>query len=104
MTGSFYDFLVNPDHHAQPGHAKLFSRLFGIDRTNAEQLRVALLSAARNLDVESTRLMSFGTMHKICFPMAGVRRTHRIISVWIIRRGEEHPRLVTAYPEKQRHA
>lgn len=94
-----YGFLVNPDHPAQPGHAELFDRLLGIDSDSAERLRDALLTAARESEAAPGSPSPHGQKFEVRFSMAGRRGTYIILSVWIIERGADAPRLVTAFVE-----
>ena len=95
-----YGFLVNPEHPEQPGHAELFRRLLGIDRDNAEELRSALLCAAREAPAVPTQRNQYGEKYEVVFPMRGKRGTYRIISVWLVNTDGGPPRLITAFPEK----
>jgi hypothetical protein len=92
-----YGFLVNRDHPRQAGHAELFFRLLGIDESNAENLRTALLDAARKLDAVPGQPSDFGVKYEIRFEMTSPRGVFTILSIWMIRSGEDSPRLVTAY-------
>ena len=94
-----YEFLVNREHPRQAGHAELFSRLLDVDASNAETLRSALLEAAAVADAEPAEASEFGSEYVVRFSMTGSRGSFIILSVWIIRRDELIPRLVTAFPE-----
>jgi hypothetical protein len=92
-----YDFLVNRRHPRQAGHAELFHRLLGINESNAEMLRQSLLDAAASKDAVPGKPSQYGSKHEIRFEMTGDRGTFSILSVWINRRGEDIPWLVTAF-------
>ncbi|MEX0774324.1 MAG: DUF6883 domain-containing protein [Phycisphaeraceae bacterium] len=94
-----YGFLVNLRHPRQAGHARLFKDLLSIDASNAGLLRQALLDGARDGEAVPGKFSQWGRKYEIRFQMLGLRRWYTILSVWIIRRDELVPRLVTAYPE-----
>ena len=92
-------FVLNPDHPHGFGHAHLFDVLLGINRVNVGELRQHLLLAAEQGDATPGKPSDFGTKYEIRSEMTGPRGTHIILSVWMIRTGENDPRLVTAYVE-----
>lgn len=94
-----YGYPVNVDHPTSSGHAELFARLLGIDRSNAESLRTALLTAAANAEATPGTLSPHGDKYEVRFDMTGTRRSYTILSVWIIEHGSEIHRLVTAFVE-----
>jgi len=94
-----YRFLVNRQHPRQAGHAELFHRLLGIDESNAELLRSALLKAASGGEVDSVVVTPYGPKYRIRFSMSGQRGTFVILSVWMIREETGYPSLVTAFVE-----
>lgn len=92
-------FILNPDHEYGSTHAQLFRALLGIDQSNAEDLRTALLGAAAHAEARPGRVSEFGVKYEIRFPMTGIRGTYIIVSVWMIDNGQSIPRLVTAFVE-----
>src|SRR5688500_7365694 len=93
------DYLLNEQHETQPGHAELFRRLLDIGPENAEDLRSALLDAAATMDATPGSPSPHGSKYEVRFEMTGPRKTYTILSVWIIARGKDYPRLVTAFIE-----
>ena len=94
-----FGFLLNTGHDEQAGHAVLFARLLGIDGSNAEVLRSALLSAAATGDATLGKRSPYGQKYEIRFSMTGPRGSFTILSIWMISRGGTTPRLVTAFVE-----
>jgi hypothetical protein len=92
-------FLLNPDHEHGSSHARLFRALLGIDRSNAEQLRAALLAAAAQEEATPGRRSDFGQKYEVRFRMTGPRGTYIMLSVWMVETGQSIPRLVTAFVE-----
>lgn len=91
------EFLLNVNHPEQPGHAVLFHELLGIGPENAETLRSALLRAAAEEPATPGRQSPYGDKYEIRFRMTGPRGAYTLLSVWIIERGADVPRLVTAF-------
>jgi hypothetical protein len=76
----------------------VFASVLGITLANARVLRNALLDAAASSDhVESKGDNSFGTVYVLRFPLATAQGTATVLSAWIIRHGEDFPRLTTCY-------
>ena len=96
-----YGYLLNLKHTDGGSHTYLFKTLLGIDRSNGELLRHALLDTAANDPATPGQPSRFGTKYEVRFPMHGPRGTYTVLSVWIIDEGADVPRIVTAYIEKQ---
>ena len=94
-----FGYLLNEEHPTNPGHAELFRILLGIEGSNAEPLRIALLTAAANEDATPGDFSPFGEKFEIRFAMTGLKGTYTILSVWIIADDRTEPRLVTAFIE-----
>jgi hypothetical protein len=92
-----FDYLLNLNHPVGGPHAKLFELLFGINRGNAEELRTALLIAAREGEAMPGKPSPFGDKYEVRFQMTGKRKAHTVLSVWIVLTGSRVPHLVTAY-------
>src|SRR4051812_24007578 len=84
-----FDYVLNLDHPVGGPHAHIFEHLFGINRGNGEQLRSALLKAAREEEATAGKASAFGQKFEVRFEMTGRRRRHTVLSVWIILRGGE---------------
>jgi len=75
--------------------ALLFQNILGITGDNAQVLLDALRQAAVNADAVVGKQDRFGQRYIIDFPFGGPAGTATIRSGWIIRTGEDVPRLVT---------
>ena len=74
-------------------------RVLGITLANADVLRRALLDAAANSDrVEPRGNNGFGEVYVLRFALATTKGTATVLSAWIIRYGEDFPRLITCHP------
>jgi hypothetical protein len=92
------DYVLNPKHRHGCHKARVFQSSLGITRENQQRLADALRKAA----VDSTAVMplgdqGFGETFEIRFPLATDKGQATVLSAWIIRRGEDFPRLVTCF-------
>lgn len=92
------DYLLSPEHPVGRAKARFFAEL-GFDRENWGALQAALLSLAQSEAASREEETSFGQKYVVRGNIrgpAGVAAT--VVTVWIVLREEEVPRLVTAYP------
>ncbi len=91
------DYCLNPAHPRGRHKARMFAAVLGITPDKAEDLRDALLLAARTQDCRLVERDSHGARYVIESPVAGPRGSGRVRSLWIVRTGESFPRLVSCY-------
>jgi hypothetical protein len=96
--GKLGRYLLSETHPVGKAKARFF-REAGFDESAVETLVQGLLQIARTQEVVGT----FATVHGQKFVLEGELeapsgRRLRVRTVWIIDRGQERPRLVTAYP------
>jgi hypothetical protein len=92
------DYLLNPLHPQGKHKAELFGSVLGVTLANAEVLRAALLEAASDSDAAVSRGDNgFGEVYVLRFPFATAKATATLLTAWIIRHGEDVPRLITCY-------
>jgi hypothetical protein len=92
------DYVLNPGHREGRHKARVFESVLGITLANSETLRQAILSAAAGSDeVEARGDNGHGEIFVLRFPLETERGPAMILSVWIVRYGEDFPRLVTCY-------
>ena len=81
--------------------AQFFHRM-GFRKERAEELRNALLEVARTGEVHSVVSTPYGTKYivdgELLTPLG---RRVNVRTVWIVERGEDIPRFVTAYPREE---
>ena len=91
------DYLLNPAHPDNGGKAQFFTSL-GFHREDWEMLR-AFRQLAGNDEVTQSLETAHGTKYVV---EGGIEtpggKTPRVRPVWIVDRGRNCPRLVTAYP------
>lgn len=76
----------------------MFQSVLGITVDNADVLQRALLEAAETSDQAEARGDSgFGDVYVLRFSMRTRVGTGAVLSVWIVRHGEDFPRLATCY-------
>lgn len=94
------DYLLNLEHKDGGPKANFFFK-FGFTQDNIEPFRASLLNHAINREIETYREDEFGeTYTLVCSFETPDLRNPCIKSVWIVNKGEDCPRLVTAYPAK----
>jgi hypothetical protein len=92
------DYVLNPRHREGRHKARVFESVLGITLANREVLRQAILSAAENSEnAEPRGNNGHGEVYILRFPMETQRGRATVLTVWIIRDGEDFPRLVTCY-------
>jgi hypothetical protein len=91
-------YLLSSSHHAGRSKAEYFSR-FGFSVDSWKVLAEALIRHAGGHDVEKVEDTPFGTRYTIRGSLdTPDERNPTIMVVWFIAKGEDIPRLVTAYP------
>lgn len=92
------DYTLNPLHRDGRHKARVFESALGITLENAEVLRAALRQAAANSDAALAKGdRGFGETFVLRFPLTTNKGTATVLSAWIIRHGEDFPRLATCY-------
>ena len=97
------DYLLNEAHPDNGGKARFFA-LLGFSREDPERLMKALREVAEHGVVASSAESAHGQKYVVDGWLSGHTQESRrwsIRTVWIIDRGAETPRLVTAYPGKE---
>lgn len=91
------DYCLSSEHPRGRHKARVFAAACGLTADDAEQLAAALLDAVRTCDATPAEEDSYGRRYVIEFTMRGPRGQATIGSSWIVRRGEDFPRLATCY-------
>jgi hypothetical protein len=90
-------YSLDPEHEEGRHKAHLFDSLVGINRENAKLLLDAIQNAAVSGEAIVGKLDKYGQRYLIDFAFAGPGGTARLRSAWIVRSGEDFPRLVACY-------
>jgi len=91
------DYSLNPRHPEGKHKARVFSAALGLTERDANRLREELLRVARELDCEPGRHTEHGQRYLMDFTLVFRGKSARLRSAWIVRKGEEFPRLTTCY-------
>ena len=91
------DYCLSTTHPRGRHKARVFSRKLGFTNADAEQLRSALLAAATHMDATLGRQDDYGARYVLDFTMVGPGGAGIIRSHWIVRRGEDFPRLTSCH-------
>lgn len=98
LDAKIREYVLNPLHHEGKHKAYMFESVLGINLDNAHILRSMLLNAAAFSDeVEARGDNGFGAVYVLRFPVTTTKGTATVLSAWIIRHGEDFPRLTTCY-------
>lgn len=89
-------YCLNPHHPRGRNKARVFASV-GIYPADAEMLREALLAAARTAEARTGISNPYGHRYIVAFDLVRPARTVRIRSTWILRFGEDSPRLTSCY-------
>ena len=90
-------YSLNPNHADGRHKARVFKSALNLDISNIAELKAALLEAVKIYDATPDKRNQYGQKYVINFPMNHINKTATIHSVWIVKNGENFPRLVTCY-------
>jgi hypothetical protein len=90
-------YCLSPEHPRGRHKARVFQFVLGMTAVHAEDLRSALMDAARNEEAAPGASDQYGTRYTIDFELRRGERTANIRSCWIVGSGGSTPRFVTCY-------
>ncbi len=90
------EYCLNSQHPRGRNKARVFASV-GIRSDDAEALRTALSAAARDAEARLGVVNPYGQRYVVDFDFVRQDRTIRIRSTWIVRSGEDLPRLTSCY-------
>ena len=90
------DYCLSRQHEHGKHKARVFAASLGIGAADAGWLRERLLEAA-SLDAQPGLSNQFGELYVIDFELRTPKGAALIRSGWIVRTGEDFPRLTTCY-------
>ena len=93
----FTEYLLNPEHPTGRHKARVFKAALGLTVEDAEFLRHAAHSAAITRDAVRQQPTEYGERYVIDFEMTTERGTAKVRTAWIIREGEDFPRLTSCF-------
>ncbi len=90
--------MLNPRHREGRHKARLFESALGIMLTNTGVLGQAILSAAEtSADAEPFGNNGHGELYVLRFALETEEGSATVLTAWIVRDGEDFPRLVPCY-------
>jgi len=90
-------YCLSLDHPRGRHKARVFASALGLTVEDAEELRDALLSAVRSGEASVTEQDEYGQRYVLDFEMIRVAGCARVRSSWIVRSGEDFPRLTSCH-------
>jgi hypothetical protein len=91
------DYCLNPEHPRGRHKARVFASALGFTASNATDLRDLLLAAAQTRDPTLGDADEYGQRYILDFPARGPAGQAAVRSTWIVRTGEDFPRLTSCY-------
>jgi hypothetical protein len=91
------DYCLNENHPRGRHKARVFASVLGITPVNAEVLRDALLAATMNDTAVPADQDEYGQRYTLDLTVTGPAGQAQVRSGWIIRTGEDFPRLTSCY-------
>lgn len=91
------DYILNATHVRRRHKARAFRETLSIDYADAEWLQVAILQGIQANEALEMTADEFGSRWRVDMPMVRHQDTIVVRTVWIMRPGEDFPRLVTCW-------
>ena len=91
------DYCLSATHPRGRHKARVFASKLGVTSAEAGLLRDALLEAARNEEASPSDADEFGQRYVLDFLMQGPAGQGWVRGTWIVRSGEDFPRLTSCY-------
>jgi hypothetical protein len=96
IFGSWKAYCLDPQHPHGRNKARVFASA-GIRQADAEELRLTLLAAASKAEARLGIASPHGQRYIVDFDLVRPHRTVKIRSTWLVRIGEDLPRLTSCY-------
>src|SRR6266540_3331702 len=87
------DYCLNTNHPRGRHKARVFATALGITADDAEELKQAILSAILSEEATPTEHDEYGQRYIVDFSMSRRSKEAVVRSSWIVRSGEDYPRL-----------
>ena len=91
------DYCLSSSHPRGRHKARVFVTALGITADDAEELKQAILSAIITEEATPTERDEYGQRFVVDFLMKRQSKEAVIRSSWIVRSGEDYPRLTSCY-------
>ena len=93
------DYCLNPEHPRGKHKARVFKSSLGLGAEDADELKKQIERKVLEGDCEEAGSDQYGRRYTMAFEMKRGDRAASIRTGWIIRTGEEMPRLTSCYVE-----
>ena len=90
-------YCLNPAHPRGRNKARVFLSALGFTESSVPIVRAALLEAVLARDAVSGEIDEHGRRFTVDLPIIAPSGDAMVRSIWIIRTGEDFPRLVSCY-------
>ena len=98
QTEKLRDYLLSTEHAVGRFKAAFFAGM-GYSRQDWRQLQMDILQIAQSGVAVERQLSTFGQKYEVNGILRGPSgRETRVTTIWIVKSGEDFPRLVTVYP------
>lgn len=91
------DYCLNPDHPLGKHKARLFYSKLGLKRKNAEVLKNMISERIREAEIKFEFEDKYGKRYSAEIRLYINNKAAYVKTIWIIKKGEEIPSLVTCY-------
>ena len=92
------DYLLSETHAVGKSKARYF-RSYGYDNRHASQLANGLLAIAQNAQMANSERSPYGTKYTLDGQLETPKGVMILVrTIWIVEKGQDAPRFVTAYP------
>jgi hypothetical protein len=91
------EYCLNPKHEIGKHKARVFESVLDLTADDAEELKDALLSAAKNNEAKAGGFDSFGQRYTVDFEMERGMKKATVRSGWIIAANTDFPYLITCF-------
>ncbi len=91
------DYCLSTSHPRGRHKARVFVSALGITANDAEELRQAILSAIITEEAIQAEHDEYGQRYVVDFSMKRQGKEAFVRSSWIVRHGEDYPRLTSCY-------
>jgi hypothetical protein len=91
------DYCLSESHPRGKHKARVFATTLGLTATDVFELREAILSAVQVEEAIAGERDEYGQRYIVDFSMRRQGREAVVRSAWIVRRGEDAPRLTSCY-------
>lgn len=91
------DYCLNPSHPRGRHKARVFRDTLGLIAEDAEWLQQRVLKDIQNHPAKRLETDSFGSRWRVDLPLTRQGKSAVVRTGWIIKTGEEFPRLITCW-------